>query len=51
MREFLMLPLIFAGTLVMVPLALFVIAVYGIVIWLAEQDGWARIGGLHQDDW
>lgn len=50
MRDLMLLPVIAAAWLLLIPPALMVLAFAGVVLLLGEKQGWARLGGLHQDD-
>jgi hypothetical protein len=50
MREFLLLPTAAVGLLILAPLVLVGFAIVAAVLLVGEKQGWARTGGLHQDD-
>lgn len=50
MREFLLLPIAAVGLLILAPLVLVGFAIVAAVLRVGEKHGWARTGGLHQDD-
>ncbi len=50
MREFFLLPLVLITRVVVLPLAVLGIAFLCVGFLIAEGQGWARVGGVHQGD-
>ncbi|MDF2810457.1 MAG: hypothetical protein K0S56_1488 [Microvirga sp.] len=50
MREFLLLPLVIVGLLVLAPLVLIGLVIVSAIFMVGEKQGWARMGGFYQDD-
>jgi hypothetical protein len=50
MRAFLLFPIAAVSLLILTPLVLGGLAIVAAVLMVGEKRGWARTGGLHQDD-
>jgi hypothetical protein len=49
MREFLLLPLVVVGAIIVLPLALIALVGLGAIMWIGEKQGWMKVGGIHRD--
>lgn len=49
MREFLLLPFVVVGAVIVLPLTIIAFTGLGIIMWIGEEQDFMKIGGIHRD--